>query len=170
MRTLVSVGIFAALALHVAAAAAAEPLQFPLPAGWVADAAEAKSRDAAIYATDTRTQPAADMTGMRMPVPVFADDGFVRGFVNGIKKSIPSFVEVKHDFIDVGGLRAVRIIADVASDGEQYRQVYYAMPLGHDAACLVFTIARSGFDARLASFDAIARTTKGLVAATAAAK
>jgi len=143
-------------------AAAAERLQFAIPPGWSPDAAEAKSRQADVYAVDTKGQPPAEMTGLRIPTPMFADDAFVRGFVRGLKKSTPGLVEVKHDFIDIGGQRAVRLIADVTSDGESYRQAYYVMPAGGEAACLQFTVARAAFDARLTAFDAIAKATRGV--------
>ena len=62
------------------------------------------------------------MTGMRVPVPMFADDATVRGFVKGLKKRMPGLVEIKHDFLDIAGMRAARVFIDVESEGEKYRQ------------------------------------------------
>ncbi len=162
-RVVVAVVVFTATL-----AASAGEVRFAVPAGWSADAAEARSRQADLYAVDTRAQPAAEMTGMRLPMKMFVDDAFVRGFVRGLQKSTPSLVEVKHDVVDIGGVRSLRVIADVESDGDAYRQAYYLIPNGDATACVLFTVARGGFAARLASFDAIARTTRVSAAAAPA--
>jgi hypothetical protein len=155
-------GIALILLAIVSRAGAAEPIRFQVPAGWTLDPGEAKSRQAEVYAADTRTQPAVEMTGMRAPAPMFADDASVRGFLKGLRKTMPGLVEIKHDFLDIAGMHSARVVIDVDSEGEKYRQVYYLMPAGAETACLLFTMARAGLDARLAEFDAIARTTRGL--------
>ncbi len=149
-----------------AGASAAEPLRFVPPAGWTVDADKAAAVHAELYATDTRTQPAATMIGLRMAKAMIADEPFVSGFLAGARKQAPTMVEVRHDFVDISGAHAVRIIADVTVDGEPARQAYYVMPAGADTAMLLVSDARDAFDGRLLEFDEIARATRGLAPST----
>jgi hypothetical protein len=148
--------------LIAGAALATEPLGFPTPAGWTANAAEAKSRQADAYVADLRTRPGAEMTALHLSRPVPYDEPFARGFVKGLKQSQPTATEIKHEFIDVAGLRSLRIIMEFTLDGDTYRQVAYVLPAGPVTALLMFQVPVEGFAARLPQFDAIAGTTRGL--------
>jgi hypothetical protein len=154
--------ILTVLLLIAGTAHATEPLGFPTPAGWTADAAEAKSRQVDAYAIDRRTQPAAEMTAVHLSRPVPYDEPFARGFVKGLTRTAPTATEVRHEFISIGGLRGLRFIVDITEDGDVYRQAYYVLPAGPVTAILTFTVWRDGFAARLPQFDAIAKTTRGL--------
>jgi hypothetical protein len=163
MRAVVAVG-----ALLVAWSAwAGEPLRFVPPSGWTVDAEKAKAVNALIFAADERTQPTATMIGLRMdksmPSP---DEALVRGFIAGARKKAPSLVEVRHDFVDIAGARAARVICDLTVDGDNVRQAYYLMPSGDATALLLVSDAREAFDARLLEFDEIARVTRGLAASS----
>jgi hypothetical protein len=148
--------------LVAGAAHATEPLGFPTPAGWTDDAAEAKSRQVDAYAADLRTQPAAEMVAVHLSRPVPYDEPFARGFVKGLKRTQPTATEVRHEFVQIAGLRGLRFIVDITQDGEMFRQAYYVLPAGPVTAVLTFTVQRDGFAARLPQFDTIAKSTRGL--------
>jgi hypothetical protein len=140
-------------------AQAGEPVKFVPPEGWVMDAAKAKAIHAEIYAEDA----SAVMIGITMAKPMpKPDDAFVRGYVAGAQHKAPTMVEVRHDFPDIAGHRAARVIDDLTVNGVTKRQVSYVMPAGDVTAILLVTAAVDGFDARLGEFDAIAQATRGL--------
>jgi len=147
------------LAILVGAAQAAEPVKFVAPEGWVADDEKAKVIHADLFAEDAT----ATMIGIRMAKPMpRPDDAFVRGYIAGAKRKAPTMVEVRHDFIDVGGQRAARVIDDMTVEGVTKRQVSYVMPAGDETAILLVTAPLDTFEARLGEFDGIARATRGL--------
>jgi hypothetical protein len=150
---------------HAEPAPAEPQTPFQVPAGWTVDAREAKERQAEFYAADTRTQPPAEVSGLRLPMALPLDEPGVRGFITGLKRTVPGFREVKHEIINLDGVRAARVIAEVTAEGVVFRQAYYAIPDGGQTMCLIFLVPREGFAKRLASFDAIARSTRGLPAA-----
>jgi hypothetical protein len=98
-----------------------------------------------------------------MPTP---DDAFVRGFLAGARRKAPQLVEVRHDFVDIAGARAARVIGDLDVDGVTARQAYYVMPAGDETALLLVSAGRDVFERRLLEFDEIARATRGLSAST----
>jgi hypothetical protein len=159
--------LLAVAAVVVAAAArarAGEGVIFNVPAGWATDAAEAKARSAESYASDTSNDPPAELTFLKLPVAMPIDDAAVRGFIKGIKNRSPGSTEVRHDYLEIAGVRSARVIVDETIDGTELRHGYYLMPAGAQTACLLFTSSRAGFDGRQAGFDAIAKTTRGLQA------
>jgi hypothetical protein len=107
MRAAIAMGVLALAGL----AQAGQPVQFVPPAGWTVDAERAKAMHAELYAGDEHTQPPLIMIGLKMqqsmPDP---NEEMVRGFLVGARKKAPQVVEVRHDFIDVAGTHAARII------------------------------------------------------------
>ncbi len=142
-------------AIASSSAAADEPAPFPIPRGFHSDPVQAKAHGKELFITDSSVV----MTFGREPLLSIDDvDGLLRAGMAGPG----GLVAHAHDYVSLGGVRALRLQLDYRADGRDYRRVDYLIPIRQQTNELSFTVDRAASDAQLARFDAIARSTPGL--------
>lgn len=142
---------------------AAEPVALALPPGWTAHTLEDEPPGTRLVATEKRASSAAELVFAIIPRPLQRDyDRLAVGTIDKMKRRFPGAEEVRRDYLEIDGVRSLRLQLDVPQEESKLREVLYMMPAGTQTAELVFRVDRDGADARLADFEAIARTTRGL--------
>jgi hypothetical protein len=148
---------------------AGRPAPSDLPAHDLAVAAASQA-----YAVDPATAATGYSTTMMakvVPQALVPDEKtlgeVITGFAQGIHAQSPDagLSIVERGIVDLQGVPAMRIVADLTSPRKRLRLVQFVVPGGDSTAVLVYTAAPQAFARNLSLFEANARTVEGAGAA-----
>jgi hypothetical protein len=172
-------------------APAAAEWHFQIPAGWV-DLSGGKpappgmpAREVALargcqaYAFDPASAGNGypqSMAARVLRVPMVADEAgiapFLTSFAQGVHSTTPEarLAFVEQGIVEIQGVPAMRLVADMKAPRKQLRLLVYVIPGGDSTAMIAYTADPRVYERYLPLFEANARAVQGVASAPLAAR
>jgi len=172
----------APLAMVLGGAPAAAEWRFQIPAGWV-DLAGGKAAppgmragevaQAAAYQVYAVDPASADhgypetMVAKIVPQAMVPDEKalgpFIDGFTRGVHRTAPGAQVsiVEQGIVEIQGVKAIRVVAEVTGTRKRLRTLQYALPGGDSTAVISYSADASAFARYLPIFEANVRAVQG---------
>lgn len=176
----------APFAIVLGGAPAAAEWGFQVPAGWVdlsggkpappgmQENEVAMARSCQAYAVDPASADdgyAESMFAKVAPLPMVADEAgfapFKTSFAQSVHATAPAgqLAFVEQGIVEIQGVPAMRVVADLAGPGKQLRMLVYVLPGGDSTAMIAYTADPRLYDRYLPLFEANVRTVQGVAMA-----
>ncbi|HXO26010.1 MAG TPA: hypothetical protein VOA80_01570 [Thermoanaerobaculia bacterium] len=173
----------APFAIVLGGAPAAADWGFQVPAGWV-DLSGGKpappgmpahevamARGCQAYAVDPASADNGYAEGMFAkvaPMPMVADEAgfapFMTSFAQSVHSTAPAtrLAFVEKGIVEIQGVPAMRVVADLTRPGKQLRMLVYMLPGGDTTAVITYTADPRVYDRYLPLFEANVRAVQGV--------
>ena len=176
----------APFAIVLGGAPAAAEWGFQVPTGWVdlsagkpappgmAEHEVAMARSCQAYAVDPASADngyAESMFAKVAPVPMVADEAgfapFKTSFAQSAHSAAPEgrLAFVEQGIVEIQGVPAMRVVADMTGPHKQLRMLVYVLPGGDSTAVIAYTADPRVYDRYLPLFEANVRTVQGVARA-----